>query len=128
MQDQGTRIALHMDVRAPTLLVPQHSESTNVVLLKLGDFSLKNAFEETEAAPNIMQNWDHMYIRLDYVQVLRYISELIIRFLHCFSRGAHFHFLLTFNTKSLYWNLSVTATFKRKVSGLKQEVFNTGGL
>jgi vacuolar protein sorting-associated protein 13A/C len=72
VQDQGTRIGLNLDIRAPILLVPQHSESTNVIIVKLGDLCLKNGFEDLEVkGTNFKQNWDHMYLRLDAMQVLR---------------------------------------------------------
>lgn len=73
-QEQGTKISLHVEIKSPTVLVPEHSGSTNVILLQLGDFSLKNYFEETEhtAGSGVMQKWDHMYLSLDSVQVIRY--------------------------------------------------------
>ena len=79
MQEQGTLISLNVDIRAPIVLVPQNSESTNLLAFKLGDLSLKNFFEDTEVSPGVNQNWDHMYLHLDSVQMLRY--TLILR--HC---------------------------------------------
>ncbi len=72
VQEQGQRYSLYLDLRAPTVLVPQNSESTNVILVKLGDLSLKNFFEDSEVGgPGVLQHWDHMYLSLDAVQVIR---------------------------------------------------------
>ena len=73
VQEQGTLISLNVDIRAPIVLVPQNSESTNLLAFKLGDLSLKNFFEDTEVSPGVNQNWDHMYLHLDSVQMLRYL-------------------------------------------------------
>ncbi len=76
VQEQGTLISLNIDIRAPIVLVPQNSESTNLLAFKLGDLSLKNFFEDTEVSSGVNQNWDHMYLHLDSVQMLR--SDLFI--------------------------------------------------
>ena len=71
MQEQGTRIKLNIDIHAPIVLLPQHAQSTNVILVKLGDLNLKNLFEETNIGQGIIQRWDHIRMNLDAMQVTR---------------------------------------------------------
>ena len=68
------RINLHIEAKAPTVLLPQNSESTNVLEFKLGDLSLRTKSGSSEKAENI----DHMYMRLDSVQMHRCENDLII--------------------------------------------------
>ena len=80
-QEQGTRYSFNLDLHNPTIQVPQHSESTNVIVLKLGDLSIKNYFEDTEVggvggAPGVVQKWDHIYLNLDNMHLLRSVVAM----------------------------------------------------
>ena len=71
VQEQGSRISLNVNIRAPTVMVPQSSESTNVLLLKLGDLTLRNFFEDEKMESGVTQSWDHIDMNLDSVLLER---------------------------------------------------------
>ena len=60
-----------VDIKSPNVLIPEHSGSTNVVVIQLGDLVVKNFFEDTEVQDGVLQKWDHLYLNLDSVQVIR---------------------------------------------------------
>ena len=45
------------------------------MVVKLGDLSLKNYFEDSEIGGGVLQHWDHMYLSLDSVQVIRFVEQ-----------------------------------------------------
>ena len=65
-----------MDLRAPTIQIPQNSESSNVLVVHLGDLSLKNYFEDSEVGGGVLQHWDHLYLRLDEFSLIRWVNIL----------------------------------------------------
>lgn len=71
MHDQGTRISVFLDIHAPTILIPQHSESTNVIVVKLGDCRIKNCFEDSDIGHGVLQHWDHIFLSLEAMQIMR---------------------------------------------------------
>ncbi len=43
-----------------------------MIVVKLGNLRLTNSFEELDVlGANVKQSWDHMYMKLDSMQVLR---------------------------------------------------------
>ena len=58
------------------MFVPQNSSSTNVLVMKLGDLSVKNFFEDSEVGSGVLQKWDHIYLRLESVTVIRQVKSL----------------------------------------------------
>ncbi|KAL3234205.1 hypothetical protein MRX96_022642 [Rhipicephalus microplus] len=59
-------LELCIDIHAPTVLVPQKSDSPNLLVLSLGDLSIENFFKEISMGP-----------KLDYVDnILVHLSSL----------------------------------------------------
>ncbi|CAH1799951.1 unnamed protein product [Owenia fusiformis] len=75
IQTRGMCVSLNLDVKAPTVLVPQNSKSANIILLKLGDLSLKNYFEQSKMLKG-NQSYDHIYMHLDYVEITRAVLSM----------------------------------------------------
>lgn len=71
MHDQGTRISVLLDVHAPTVFIPQNPESSNVIVVKLGYLRVKNSFEESDVGQGVIQRWDHLFLSLEAVQIMR---------------------------------------------------------
>ncbi|KAL8622223.1 hypothetical protein ACOMHN_043746 [Nucella lapillus] len=69
IQSQNLRVALNVDLRTPTILVPRHSKSIDMVMVELGDLSVKNYFNFTNIPPDMRQEWNHIYLNLHNIQV-----------------------------------------------------------
>ncbi|KAK6170959.1 hypothetical protein SNE40_019236 [Patella caerulea] len=71
IEEQNLRITLRVDLKAPTILLPQHAKSTEMFLLNLGDLSIKNYYDFTVVTPDIKQEWNHIYLNLSSMQAER---------------------------------------------------------
>ncbi|KAL1131713.1 hypothetical protein AAG570_011326 [Ranatra chinensis] len=73
-----TRLHLALDIRAPSLLLPQKTTSPNLVILCLGDFSVENFFKEktipAEGAPPPII--DNILVKLGNLQLCRAVMTL----------------------------------------------------
>ncbi|KAG0431956.1 hypothetical protein HPB47_021270, partial [Ixodes persulcatus] len=50
---KSVMLQLSIDIRAPTILVPQKSDSPNLVVLSLGDLNMENFFKEVSWGPSL---------------------------------------------------------------------------
>ena len=73
----AVRIKMQISIRAPVIIMPQHSRSRNAVLVDLGTLSLRNHFSMTEEHA-IM---DEMKVNFAAVKLSR--SVLLILVLGC---------------------------------------------
>jgi hypothetical protein len=78
IHDQGSWITLHVDVHAPVILIPQHSESSNVFHIRLGDLKVKNFPERTDCGKGVYQVWDRLSLSLDDLQITRCANSVIL--------------------------------------------------
>ncbi|XP_076444664.1 LOW QUALITY PROTEIN: intermembrane lipid transfer protein VPS13A-like [Babylonia areolata] len=69
VQTQNQRISVDVDLQTPTILVPRHSKSIDMVMLQLGQLSVKNFFNFTNIPPDMHQEWNHVYLNLHRIQV-----------------------------------------------------------
>ena len=67
---------------SPTILIPQNSTSTDLILLKSGDLHVQNVFDTTDIGQGVKQEWNHIYVSLTDVMLNR-----LVFFFKC-SRGA----------------------------------------
>ncbi|EEC00486.1 vacuolar protein-sorting protein, putative, partial [Ixodes scapularis] len=67
---KSVMLQLSIDIRAPTILVPQKSDSPNLVVLSLGDLNMENFFKEVSlgAKPDYV---DNILIRLSSLHMTR---------------------------------------------------------
>ncbi|KAM7308838.1 vacuolar protein sorting-associated protein 13A isoform X4 [Ixodes scapularis] len=72
---KSVMLQLSIDIRAPTILVPQKSDSPNLVVLSLGDLNMENFFKEVSlgAKPDYV---DNILIRLSSLHMTRAIVLL----------------------------------------------------
>nr|KAG5703288.1 hypothetical protein BaRGS_025530 [Batillaria attramentaria] len=69
IQTQNLRISLNLDLQTPTILVPRHSKSIDILMVQLGDLSVRNSFNFTNVPPDMRQEWNHIYLNLNRIQV-----------------------------------------------------------
>lgn len=65
--------SLSVDIHAPTILIPQKSDSPNLLVLQLGDLSLENFFKEARVINGNSTGhlMDNILMRLNHVQMNR---------------------------------------------------------
>ncbi|KAL1474073.1 hypothetical protein MTO96_021594 [Rhipicephalus appendiculatus] len=68
-------LELCIDIHAPTVLVPQKSDSPNLLVLSLGDLSIENFFKETSVGPK-PDYVDNILVRLSSPHMTRAIILL----------------------------------------------------
>ena len=71
IQTQNLRVSVNIDLRTPTILVPRHSKSIDILMVQLGDLSIKNFFNFTNIPPDMRQEWNHLYLNLHHIQMQR---------------------------------------------------------
>ena len=49
---------------SPTILIPQNSTTTDLILLKSGDLHVQNVFDTTDIGQGLKQEWNHIYVSL----------------------------------------------------------------
>ncbi|XP_025099873.1 vacuolar protein sorting-associated protein 13A-like isoform X2 [Pomacea canaliculata] len=69
IQTQNLRISMNINLRTPTILVPRHSKSIDILMLQLGNLSIRNFFNFTNVPPDMRQEWNHIYLNLSKFQV-----------------------------------------------------------
>ncbi|UYV63293.1 hypothetical protein LAZ67_2003680 [Cordylochernes scorpioides] len=70
-KEQGLKLKLHVDIAAPSILLPQKSSSANLLILSLGDLSLENFF----SPPTV----DNILLRLDHLHMARTVRKCLNR-------------------------------------------------
>lgn len=63
-------LQLSVDVLAPTILIPQKSDSPNLVVLNLGDLNIENFFKEVSLTAK-HDYVDNILIRLSSLHMMR---------------------------------------------------------
>ena len=70
-KSENKRFGLSIDMMSPTILIPQNSNSTDLILLKSGDLHVQNVFDTTDIGQGIKQEWNHVYVSLTDVLLSR---------------------------------------------------------
>ena len=78
IQTQNLRVSVNVDLRTPTILVPRHSKSIDILMVQLGDLSLKNHFNFTNVPPDMRQEWNHIYLNLNHIQMQRWGGWFVV--------------------------------------------------
>ncbi|KAL5009893.1 hypothetical protein ScPMuIL_012198 [Solemya velum] len=76
IQPNNTKMSLNIDVHSPTVIIPQHSHSTDLFMVKLGDLGIKNSFNQTDVTVDSRQEWNHIYLDLTSVQINRALLSM----------------------------------------------------
>ena len=74
LSQKATRISLNIRMKAPIIIVPQNSHSTNAIVIDLGKLELKNSFKvggkkDDKGLPAVL---DQMDIELTLLRIYRY--------------------------------------------------------
>ena len=69
---ENKRFGLCIDMMSPTILIPQSSTSTDLILLRSGDLHVENVFDTTDLGQGVKQEWNHIYVSLTDVLLNRY--------------------------------------------------------
>ncbi|XP_052241928.1 intermembrane lipid transfer protein VPS13A-like isoform X2 [Dreissena polymorpha] len=69
--EDNKRFGIHIIMVTPTILIPVRSDSLDLLLLKSGDLSVSNKYNTTEVMPGLRQEWNHLFISLEEVQLSR---------------------------------------------------------
>ncbi|XP_077487985.1 intermembrane lipid transfer protein VPS13A-like isoform X2 [Amblyomma americanum] len=72
---KSVMLQLSIDIHAPTILVPQKSDSPNLIVLSLGDLNIENFFKEISAGPK-PDYVDNILVRLSSLHMTRAIILL----------------------------------------------------
>ena len=56
---------------SPTIMIPQNSTSTDLILLKSGVLHIQNVFDTTDIGQGAKQEWNHIYVSLTDVLLQR---------------------------------------------------------
>uniref|UniRef100_T1J6X9 Large ribosomal subunit protein uL13 n=1 Tax=Strigamia maritima TaxID=126957 RepID=T1J6X9_STRMM len=77
MKNRGTQIHLSVDICAPTILIPQKTDSPNALIFNLGNLSIENFFQEVTTTNSENKHViDHLLLRLSAVQMSRVVVAL----------------------------------------------------
>ena len=75
MSTRASRVSLRVELKAPVIIIPQNSQSTNAVVVDLGQLSVSNGLQLTGAgkksADGLPPLLDHMRVELDKLTLSR---------------------------------------------------------
>jgi len=76
ISSRATRVSLGVELKAPIIIIPQNSQSSNAVVVDLGQLTVRNALQLTGAgqksADGLPPLLDLMSVELDKLTLMRY--------------------------------------------------------
>jgi len=77
LSQKASRISVDIKMKAPIIIVPQNSHSTNAIVIDLGKLEIKNVFKvggksDSQGLPAML---DQMSIELTLLRVYRLVSS-----------------------------------------------------
>ncbi|KAH9508956.1 hypothetical protein Btru_048395 [Bulinus truncatus] len=76
-ESDSLRISVNIEVRTPTLLLPHDSKSTEMLLVQLGNLSIRNSFLTVDFSENVKQELNDIHVNLSNIQVQRVCLNLV---------------------------------------------------
>ncbi|XP_055887721.1 intermembrane lipid transfer protein VPS13A-like isoform X3 [Biomphalaria glabrata] len=76
-QSNNLRVSINIQVRSPTLLLPHDSQSTEMLLVQLGNLNIRNSFLSVNLFDNVKQELNDIHINLSNIQVQRVCLNLV---------------------------------------------------